>query len=108
MYEVRITEPAESDIQAAFSWWKDNRSAEQAARWLDSIYHAIATLGRMPDRCSRAQESYLGKGNYRQLLFGVGRRLTHRVVFATEGETVFVPRARHVAQADLGSDDLVQ
>lgn len=106
MYEVHITEPAEHDIEGAYIWWRDNRSAEQAERWLESVYQAIATLEQMPHRCPVAEERNLGAGDFRQLLFGVGRRYTHRIVFAIEGQKVVVLRIRHIAQQGLEADEL--
>lgn len=104
MLEVFITEPAEQDIQQAYEWWRDNRSAEQAERWVDAIYPAIATLGQMPERCPAVAEAKLGAGDFRELLFGVGRANTHRIVFAIESGKVFVLRVRHAAQSTLGLD----
>jgi plasmid stabilization system protein ParE len=73
MFQVVITEPAEQDIQAAFTWWRDNRSADQAARWYEKIIPAIATLREMPDRCPRASENDLHPLGLRELHFGIGR-----------------------------------
>lgn len=106
MFEVRITEPAEQDIRADFAWWRDNRSAEQAARWYEAIYPAIDTLSQMPQRCPRARESDAYPGELRELHFTIGRRPTHRILFAIEGETVFVLRVRHTSQRDLRLDEL--
>jgi len=101
MFEVFITEPAERDIQQAYQWWRDNRSAEQAKRWIEAIYPAMETLARMPGRCPPASEPKLGPGDFRELFFGVGRTNTHRIIFAIEGSKAVVLRVRHVAQASL-------
>jgi len=101
MFEIRITEVAENDIQSAYNWWRENRSAEQAERWIDAVYPAIATLGTMPHRCSYAQERDFYSGELRQLLFGLENRVTHRIVFTIEGQTVTILRVRHTSQQDL-------
>lgn len=56
MFNVKITAPAEDDIQRNFNWWKDNRDSDQAAHWYDSIYPAINSLSHMPRRCAFARE----------------------------------------------------
>ena len=106
MHRVIITGPAKRDIQAAHDWWAENRSAEQAARWYLGIQAAIKSLRKMPERYSMASESDLLSRGIRQLLFGLGRRPTHRVVFGMEDDTVIVFRVRHTSQDSLTSNDL--
>src|SRR5882672_2942401 len=106
MYEVRITEPAEQDIQASFAWWRDHRSAGEAQRWYESIYPAIDTLTKMPQRCPRARESPIYPGELRELYYTIGRRPTHRIVFAIDGESVVILRVRHASQRDLQAEEL--
>lgn len=105
-YEVVIAEPAEQDINANFAWWRDNRSTEQAERWLGSIYPAIESLSRMPKRCARVAESAELGADLRELLFGIGRKPTHRVVFEILGPRVRVLRVLHVAQRSIRDEDL--
>ena len=45
-------------------------------------------------------------GGMRQLLFGIGRRPTHRIVFTICDEVITVLRIRHSSQDVLESDDL--
>ena len=106
MYDVRITDLAEQDIDANFRWWSDHRSAEQAARWYEAIYPAIHTLSTMPQRCPRTNEEDPSGNELRELLFTIGRRPTHRIVFAIEEDAVIIFRVRHVAQRPLSADDL--
>ncbi|QDT67580.1 Plasmid stabilization system protein [Planctomycetes bacterium MalM25] len=105
-YEVVITDLAERDIEAAFVWWRDNRSADQAERWLDSIYPAFASLSEMPERCSRIEESHLYQGDLRQLAFGLGKRPSHRIIIGIREGVVEVLRIRHGSQRRLTVDDL--
>lgn len=106
MFHVVITGPAKLDLQVAHDWWAENRSAEQAARWYLGIHAAIDSLKNMPERCSLATESDLLEQGVRQLLFGLGRRPTHRVVFGLDGDTVIIFRVRHTSQDALTRDDL--
>jgi hypothetical protein len=50
MYDLVITTDAEADIQAAFEWWRDHRSAEQAIRW----YTRFILQSKRCARCRRA------------------------------------------------------
>jgi plasmid stabilization system protein ParE len=106
MARVIISRPAERDINEAYEWWKDHRSEGEAHRWYRGILAEIRSLSRMPERCSVAEERDLVTQGVRQLLFGLGRRATHRVVFAIEGEFVVVLRVRHASQDALTLDDL--
>ena len=100
MARVISTGPAKRDIQAAHDWWSENRSAEQAARWHLGIHEAIKSLRRGPERCPMATERDLLAQEIRQLLFGLHRGKTHRIVFAIDGDTswycglVIRPRTR--------------
>lgn len=102
MFEVLITDLAESEIFEAYRWWSENRSEEEAERWYESIYPAIHSLQNMPRRCALAADSLTLPGEVRQLLFGIGRRPTHRILFEIEGDQVTILRVRHVAQDALG------
>ncbi len=106
MYQVKITEPAKQDIRSSFEWWRINRSAEQADRWYRGIHKSITSLCKMPERCGQAPEADLLDGNMRQLLFGIGRRPTYRIVFTISDKVITILRVRHSSQDTLGSDDL--
>jgi plasmid stabilization system protein ParE len=105
-YRVLISRSAERDIRQAVTWWRDNRSSDEAQRWFDKIRPAIATLSRHPERCPISPESDLLPTGIRQLHFGLSRKATHRVIFTIEGDAVHVLRVRHVAQRDLEFEDL--
>lgn len=102
MFEVRITAPAEEDIQKNYQWWRDNRDPDQAEQWYNSIYPAIASLSQMPRRCAFAREQTMHSGELRQLYFGIGRQATHRIVFTIEDQTVFILAVLHQRQSNLG------
>ena len=106
MFRVIITGPAKRDVREAYDWWAENRSAEQATRWYRGIAAAIKSLGRSPERFPPAWESDLLIQGVRQVLYGLGRRRTHRILFAIDGDTVVVFRVRHASQDALGPEDL--
>jgi plasmid stabilization system protein ParE len=103
---VAITEPAEREMQSAFNWWAENRSKGQADRWYAGLAKAIADLSENPERHSQSRERDRFPYEIRDLLFGLGRRPTHRAVFTIRGEEVVVLTVRHVAQQDLSPDDI--
>ena len=103
MGKIQITTPAQSDIQESYDWWSENRSAAQAAEWYEGIFDAIATLASMPERCPHVPEDDLSRSGVRQLLFGIGKHPTHRIVFHfdPDSDLVTVLRVRHHAQDTL-------
>lgn len=103
MFKVRITQPAEIDIQRNFEWWRDNRDPEQATEWYESIFPAIQSLAQMPRRCAFAREQDPYPGELRQLQFGIGRKATHRIIFTIEDETVFILAVLHHRQEGFRS-----
>jgi plasmid stabilization system protein ParE len=107
MFRIFITGPAKQDIQFAHDWWAMHRSNEQAGRWYSRIHAAILSLEHMPERCGLATESTLSIAGVRQLLFGLGRRPTHRIVFGIEGDEVIIFRVRYTSQDILTPDDLI-
>ncbi len=106
MYRIQITEPAKADIERAFAWWSENRSPEEVSVWYERIFQAITTLKQMPQRCPTVSEMGLSIAGVRQLLFGVSRHPTHRIVFLIEGRTVTVLRVRHHGQDVLDRSDI--
>ncbi len=105
-YELNVTGPAKKDIRDCHDWWSENRSEQQADRWLIAIDRAIWSLRSEATRCNLAIEPDLRTAGIRQLTVGLGRRPSHRILFAIEGETVIVYRVRSLAQAAIDIDDL--
>jgi plasmid stabilization system protein ParE len=106
MAKVLITGPAKLDIQESHDWWSANRSQEQASRWYVGIHAVIKSLQQDPERCGVALENPLLIRGLRQLLYGLGRKPTHRIVFTIDGDSVIVLRVRHVSQDALTADDI--
>jgi plasmid stabilization system protein ParE len=103
---VVITEQAEREMQSAFNWWAEHRSKRQADRWYAGLAKAIADLSENPEKHGQCRERDRFAYEIRDLLFGLGRRPTHRAVFTIRGEEVVVLTVRHVAQKDLSPDDV--
>ena len=105
-HRVVITEQAEHEMQSAFNWWAEHRSKRQADRWYAGLAKAIGDLSDNPEKHGQSRERDRFAYEIRDLLFGLGRRPTHRAVFAIRGEEVVVLTVRHVAQQDLSPDDI--
>ncbi len=106
-FRVVITEQAEREMQAAFNWWAEHRSKRQADQWYAGFAKAIANLSENPLRHRRSRERNRFADEIRDLLFGLGRRVTHRAVFAIRGEEVVILTIRHLAQQDLSTEDII-
>jgi len=100
-YEVLITARAQQEAQANHDWWAEHRSAEQAARWYDEFLAGALSLEQNPERCSLATESDRFSYQIRQLNFGIGRKPTHRLVYAIRPNHVVILRVRHLAQQEI-------
>lgn len=94
------------DIQSAYDWWAENRSAAEAIRWYEGIYQTIKSLEELPERCLIAPQTSLLDQALRQLHYGIGARPTHRIVFAINENEVVILRIRHASQDRLQASDL--
>jgi plasmid stabilization system protein ParE len=107
-YRVFITSRAKLQLTQSAMWWAENRSLEQAASWLDGFEQVIAGLSTNPERFGLARENeiYNLPHPVRQLLYGLGKKATHRAVFEVRGDTVYILAIRHLAQDDVALEDL--
>jgi plasmid stabilization system protein ParE len=105
-YRVVLTSRAERQLYQAALWWAENRDAGQAARWIEGFEAVLGSLSENPERHGVAREDSLFPFPVRQLLYGLGKRPSHRAVFEVRGDEVIVHAIRHVSQRDLTPDDL--
>jgi plasmid stabilization system protein ParE len=95
-----ITEPtAEAEIERAYAW-RAERSSVAAARWVNGLLEAIASLSEYPERWPLAPEAATFGLELRQRLYGK-RRSVYRIMFYVEGNNVHVTNVRHAAQKDI-------
>lgn len=106
MLTVVITGPAKRDMEDARDWWAENRTAEQAASWYLAAFATMELLATFSGRYPLARERSLQKRDIRQVAFGLGRRPTHRILYAVRGERVVVYRVRSGWQDDLTDAEL--
>ena len=104
--EVYLTRQADADIDATLSYYV-SQSSSLAEKWFSAALEAIALLESNPLRYAAAAENDRFPIELRQINFGIGRRLTHRLVYTIRPDFVVVYAVRHLAQADIGLDDLV-
>lgn len=105
-YRVILSPFARQELYEDFIWWETHRDAVQAERWIVGFERALATLSINPERHPCAVEADRHALDLRQMLYGLGKRPTHRAVFEIRGEEVFVHAIRHLARNDLSTDDL--
>lgn len=105
-YHVEILPRAVTDLRSIALWWSEHHSTEKAARWLTGIEAAITGLSNRPDLHPKAVEADLFPFEVRELLFGVRRKKTHRVLFAIRENAVRVYAVRHLAQDVITADEL--
>ena len=106
MFSLIITGPAKRDMHTNRIWWADHHSKEQADRWYIGIQEAMHSLNSMPEQCSYATESDLRARGIRQMLYGIGRKNTHRIIFSVNGDRVVIYRVLSVRQGEMGAEDL--
>lgn len=102
---VIIDPKARDQMEAAYRWWAENRSQEQASRWLRGIERKISTLSSGAARHGLAPENDAFSIEVRQTLFGLGRHPTHRILFTIRDDSIYVFAVRHVAEDAVQSDD---
>ncbi len=103
-YSVRLTARALREIDEALEW-RARSSRVAAARWHEQLLAAIRSLEHNPARCGLAPEAeWYSGGELRQLLYGK-RRGVYRILFEVRGDTIYILRVRHSAQALLEPDD---
>ena len=105
-YLVVLTDRAHDDLEAAYSWWAENRSPEQACNWYNKFADAIESLATEPERHPVSYESHKFPIPIRDLRFGVRRRPTHRAVFTIRKDMVLVLAIRHLAQREITPDEI--
>jgi plasmid stabilization system protein ParE len=100
-YEVRLSEPAEIEIEAAYLG-RMRFGLPAADRWYAGLARALASLSQLPHRYPLAPESEgLGGDEIRQMIFGSGRgayRVLYRVL-EPEQDSPGVVRLLHVRHA---------
>lgn len=104
-YEVKFTGNAVNDFQLISTWYAA-KSIVAEAKWIAAVEKALDLLERNPLQFARVLDADLQSLHLQQFNLGVGRRLTHRMVFAIRPKKVVVYAIRHLSQAELTADDI--
>jgi plasmid stabilization system protein ParE len=100
LYEVRVSEPAEIEIEAPYLG-RMRFGLPTADRWYAGLARALESLAQLPRRHPVAPESDMLGGELHQMIYGRGRsayRILYRV-FEPEGDEPGVVRILHVRHA---------
>lgn len=103
---VELSPKALGELVAQFDWWKANRSARQAERWLTRALQQIEQLVHAPEAHPPSAEGQDLNLSIRDCLIGKPGHPTHRAVFMQKGDVVSVLTIRSLRQPPLGFDDL--
>lgn len=104
-FRVEISPQARIELCNSALWWAEHRSRDQAAKWLKGFQSALRLLSHNPDRWPLAPENGVVPFELREMLYGVGRRKTHRAIFRIREGRVVVYAIRHLAQDALTAED---
>ena len=106
-FSLKITdEAADLLLSIAKHYAETSQSLEIAAAWYDGFIEKLEILAQNPLRCAVAPENELFDFELRELLYGSGKRLTHRAIYRIVENTVEVLTIRHHAQRPLQPGDL--
>ena len=97
--ELYLTQTAEEQLQTAADWYASN-DPQVASDWFHGLIAAMDSIAENPLQFPVARESEHLTVELRQMLYGLGKRKTHRVLFVIRSSTIVVHQIRHVAQDD--------
>ena len=95
--EIFLTATAEQQMHDAAEWYA-KESPEIAANWFNGLLDSLASISLSPESFPLARESDELPVQFREMLYGLGKRKTHRVLFVARSDRIVVHQIRHVAQ----------
>ena len=104
--EVVLTATAQQQMNAAADWYAEENPTI-AANWFNGLIARLNSLSDSPDQYTVARESEFLPVELRQMLYGSGKRITHRILFVIREHQVVVYQIRHVAMRDITTEDLL-
>lgn len=106
-YHVDTPRRVKRELHKITDWYRAESGSEKVAqKWFHGILAALDTLRENPLQYGLAHESDDFPFELRQLLYGSGKRITHRALFRIDGDVVQVLTVRHVSQDDITPDDV--
>lgn len=103
-YEVFLSDEATRLLDLGYQWYYAE-SKQTASKWYNGFLDAINGLAKNPYQHGLARENDAFPVELRELLYGVGRRTTHRALYVIRPGKVVVYSIRHVAQRDVTPED---
>lgn len=103
--EVEFTDRATRDFDETLTWYL-RQSATAATKWIDAVERAVEQLEAEAEAGSPVPESQRLQITLLQTLIAVGKKPTHRMVYAIRDRTVTVYAIRHLARDELTEDEL--
>lgn len=105
--QIEIPAEVKRQLRGIARWYRDESgSSDVAQAWFDGMCAALESLRHNPERCGLAHEDVDFPFELRELLYGSGRKKTHRALFRVDGATIVVLAIRHVAQRDVTRDEI--
>ncbi|RIK84846.1 MAG: hypothetical protein DCC68_00725 [Planctomycetota bacterium] len=106
-HRIELSPRVRREMREAVRWWAENHSEEQSQRWFVAAVRALRSLRWRAGRCPVAPEDGIVPFTIYQHTFGLGRRPSHRIVFAMKpDDAVYILTVRHLARDELRADDL--
>ena len=102
--EVFLTARAEEQLHAAADWYAE-QNADVADNSFKGIVAAIKELGTGAERFGLARENDPMPFELYERRYGLGKRITHRVLFAIRPDKIVIHLIRHVAQRDINEEE---
>lgn len=96
-HRVILTILARNNFDAAYLWYR-KQSSDVADRWYRGLRDAMRGLNQNAERFPLADEDDTFPYRLREMLYGLGRKKTHRVLFVIRPKAVVIYAIRHVAQ----------
>jgi toxin ParE1/3/4 len=104
LWQVRLAEQVELDLQNISVWTSENFGLQQAAAYLETITLAIEALFEGPAILGAKERSEIGPRIFTLHVARLGRKGRHFVVFKiSQGQTIDVLRLLHDSM-DLASN----
>ncbi|MBW3598001.1 MAG: type II toxin-antitoxin system RelE/ParE family toxin [Planctomycetes bacterium] len=99
-YRVEITAPAESDIEEAYLWIRNN-APEAAVRWREGLYHVAQELETSPRRFGLAPEDAVVDFEVRQFVY-----TSYRILYTVKDDAVYILHVRRGARQFLTAEEI--
>jgi plasmid stabilization system protein ParE len=102
--DVFLTQKAERQLHAAADWYAE-KNPKVADDWFNGVVTAMDSLATKAEQFPLARENDEFPFALREMLYGLGKRKTHRVLFVIRPDKVVVHQVRHVAQRNMTTDN---